>query len=67
MIHLKTQESVDGFLNALESLSLTELQKLKEDEQYRSDNMLTMPAMMKMQKKQDALEDETAEKAKANV
>ena len=64
MSHLKTGESVDLFLKALETMPLTELQKLRDDEQYRNDNMFTMPAIMKMQKKQDAIEDDAAKKAK---
>ena len=42
----KTEEAVQRFLDGLETMPLTELQKLKDDDQYRNDTMFSMQVIM---------------------
>ena len=48
-------------------MPITELQRLKDDEEYRNDTTFSMQVTMKMLKKKDMIEDKTAKKAKDNI
>ena len=63
----KTDEAISKFLTGLESMPITELQRLKDDEEYRNDTTFSMQVTMKMLKKKDMIEDKTAKKAKDNI
>ena len=56
----KTKEAVDRFLEGLETMPITELKRLKDDEEYRGDTTFSMQVIMQMHKKKDAIEDKTA-------
>ena len=61
------QESKDFAVNSLASISLTELQRLKDDNQYQEDFTMTSSHFVKMVKKVDQIEDEALKLATENV
>ena len=61
------QESKNFAVNSLTSISLTELQRLKADEQYSEDFTMTSSHYVKMCKKKDAIEDEALKLATENI
>ena len=51
---------MDRFLEGIETMPITELKRLRDDEEYRGDTTFSMQVIMQMQKKKDAIEDKTA-------
>ena len=64
---LKTDEVKEKCLKNFEALSVLELQKMQEEEWFKESMFHSMPMVMQVQKKNDAIEDETLKMAKNNI
>ena len=53
--------------NSLDSISLTELKRLADDDEYSDDTLMTSNAFLTMCKKKDNVEDETLRLANENI
>ena len=53
--------------NSLDSISLTELKRLADDDDYSDDTLMTSNAFLTMCKKKDNVEDETLRLANENI
>ena len=54
-------------METLSALPITELEKLKEDDQYNEDFRMTTPSYMSMCRKKDITEDKALKLAKENI
>jgi len=63
----RLRESKDALLSSLASISLTELRKLNDDDEYRRDSLLTSHASIKLLKQKESLEDQALRTANENI
>ena len=64
---IRLRESKDALLSSLASISLTELRKLNDDDEYRRDSLLTSHASIKLLKQKESLEDQALRTANENI
>jgi hypothetical protein len=60
-------DAKDYVASSLASISLSELKRLGEDEQYGEDNLLTSNSYMRMRKLKDDAEDQALKLARENI
>ena len=60
-------ESKEYVASSLASISLSELKRLGDDEEYAEDNMLTSNSYMKMRRMKDDAEDQSLKLARENI
>ncbi len=60
-------ESKEYVASSLASISLSELKRLGDDEEYAEDNMLTSNSYMKMRRLKDDAEDQSLKLARENI
>ena len=61
------KESKEYAINSLTSLSLTELERLRDDEEYRDDSTMTSNHYVRMCKTKDNMEDQALKTATENI